>query len=383
MRTPVLLVSTATRWLGTSRVPFALASAGFDVSLLAPRESLATKSRSLTKVGYLPDNANVDQWIYSFAAMVKATAPRLVLPCDDMAFRLLAMLVLSPPPALQPALQLQLAALIEESIGAPAHYRSSVDKVLLPPAAEALGIRVPPYAVASNIDDAAPFAATYGFPIVLKLGHGFAGQGVATCANRDELAGAFDRFRSMPAQNLERTPEIRYLLQAHIAGPSVFHQIAAWKGEFLAGWAAEKIVANPHPAGPGTVGRYHRAPQIRAMVETLVRGLGMSGLAGSEFIVEASTGHAYLLEFSRRVTPGTHRGRDLGVDLCAALHARINGVPCASRAGLDDEEEGIYALFPQEWLRDPSSPYLRDHPVDVPWEEPELIEAMLALRHET
>jgi hypothetical protein len=38
--------------------------------------------------------------------------------------------------------------------------------------------------------------------------------------------------------------------------------------------------------------------------------------------------------------------------------------------------------FPQEWLRDPESEWILDHPVDVPWDEPELIEAMLALRHE-
>ncbi len=81
----------------------------------------------------------------------------------------------------------------------------------------------------------------------------------------------------------------------------------------------------------------------------------MSGLAGSEFIVEDGTGQPYLLELSRRITPGTHRGRALGVDLCAALRARIDGVACASRTGLDDGEEGMYALFPQEWLRDPSS----------------------------
>lgn len=382
MTTSVLLVSTATRWLGTARVPLALAQAGFEVSLLAPRESLATKSRSLSKVGYLPADANVDRWVQSFAAMVKAATPRLVFPCDDMAFRLLAMLVLSPPPALQPALQLELAALIEESLGDPAHYRSSVDKVLLPAAAEALGIRVPPHAIVSSVDDATPFAATHGYPVVLKMSHGFAGQGVASCADRGELAAAFDRFRSMPAVDLDPAPPTRFLLQAHIAGRSVFHQIAAWKGEFLAGWAAEKIVANPDPTGPGTVGRYHRAPPIRAVVEKLVSGLGISGLAGSEFIVEHGTGEPYLLELSRRITPGTHRGRALGVDLCAALHARIAGVPCHSRSGLDDGEEGLYALFPQEWLRDPSSPYLRNCSVDVPWGEPELIEAMLALRHE-
>jgi hypothetical protein len=46
----------------------------------------------------------------------------------------------------------------------------------------------------------------------------------------------------------------------------------------------------------------------------------------------------------------------------------------------DDGEERIGVSFPQEWLRDPDSPWLRDYPVDLPWEEPELIEAMIAWR---
>ena len=36
--------------------------------------------------------------------------------------------------------------------------------------------------------------------------------------------------------------------------------------------------------------------------------------------------------------------------------------------------------FPQEWLRDPQSRWLREFPVDVPWGEPELLAAMLARR---
>ena len=49
---------------------------------------------------------------------------------------------------------------------------------------------------------------------------------------------------------------------------------------------------------------------------------------------------------------------------------------------LDEGSAGIAVFFPEEWLRDPESSYLRDYPVDVPWDEPELIEAFLALRHE-
>jgi len=65
--------------------------------LLTPRNSLAEKSRFVARVGHLPDNATVSQWVAAFAGAVSATAPRIVLPCDDMAFHLLAMLVRSPP----------------------------------------------------------------------------------------------------------------------------------------------------------------------------------------------------------------------------------------------------------------------------------------------
>src|SRR5690242_18514040 len=106
MGTSVLLVSTATRWFGTARMPRALAHAGFDVALLAPSGSLAAKSRFVGKIGHLPENATTRDWIYALAATVKATAPRLVIPCDDMSFRLLDLLVQSPPDDMVSELQL-------------------------------------------------------------------------------------------------------------------------------------------------------------------------------------------------------------------------------------------------------------------------------------
>jgi len=70
------------------------------------------------------------------------------------------------------------------------------------------------------------------------------------------------------------------------------------------------------------------------------------------------------------------------VDHCVALHAALTDAPMSTRADLDEGEERVTVHFPQEWLRDPASPWLRDHPVDVPWDDPSLIEAMLAMRGE-
>jgi hypothetical protein len=382
MNIPLLLVSTATRWIGTARVPRALAKAGFDVALLTPPDSLAERSRYVSRVRHLPENATVPQWIAAFADAVEATAPRLVVPCDDMAFRLLRMLAVSPPSESPAATQLRLGSLIRDSLGDPAWYGPSVDRTLFATAAEALGVRVPPYAVVGAPEDAASFAAEHGYPVTLKRGHGFAGQGVAICADRDELARAFADFTAANATDLGDSTPDRHLVQVRVPGSTNYYLATAWQGDLLAGWASEKVVANPEPAGPPTVTRHFRSPRMREITAALARGFGISGHFFVEFVVADGTGEPQPLEIRRRTTPGSHRGASRGVDLWAALYARIQGTPFASRTDLDPGEEGLTVHFPEEWLRDPGSRYLRDYPVDVPWDEPELIEAFRALRDE-
>jgi len=380
MSTPALLVSTGTRWYGTARIPYALAKAGFDVTLLTPPGTLAEKSSFLARVGHLPDDATVRQWLYAFAATVKATSPRLVIPGDEMAFRLLQSVVLSPPEDLRPDLQQELAALVRQSLGDPAGYRASVDQTLLSPAAAALGIRVPPFVTAAGIDEVLPLAEARGYPLVARRHYGFAGQGVAICADRDDLARAFAALSLPAAYDLGEAGPGRLLVQAQAQGRTTHYAVAAWQGTLLAGWAAETLVVDR--AGRGTVFRYHRSPELREFAEKLVRAFGMTGIFDLECTVDPRAGQASLLAINRSITAGSHRGAWFDVDLCVALHAAQAGLPSTSRADLADGEEGVDVRFPEEWLRDHDSEYLRTYPVDVPWEEPELIEAMLALRHE-
>ena len=384
MTAPVLLVATATLSPGAARMPRELARAGFEVSLLAPQGSLAEKSRHLAQIGHVPDDAGAAQWVQAFAAMVDAARPRIVLPTDDMAFRLLQMLVRTPPPRMQPELQLRLAALVRESLGDPPHYAASTDKTLLPTAAAALGMRVPPFALCAGAAEIAAFAAANAWPVVVKRPHGFAGQGVAICADRNDVARALAIFAAADARDVAdpAAGPGRYLAQAHLPGRTQYFQAVAWKGRLLAGWAGEKVIADPEPTGPPTVTRYFRSPQLRAMTEQLVSGFGISGHFVAEFRLDERTQETHLIEINRRISPAAHLGAQRNVDLCAALYAAVEGTASTTRADLSEGEEGFTVYFPGEWLRDPHSRYLRDCPVDVPWDEPDLIEAMLALRHE-
>lgn len=379
MTIPVLLAATATTWLGTARLPRALVHAGFDVALLAPRHSLAEKSAFIARVGHLPDAATPMQWLYAFAAMVRATSPRLVIPCDDTSFTLLQDVVLSPPDGLGAALQLQLAALIRESLGDPRHYRASIDKTLLPQAAQACGVRMPPQAVVTRGDDARAFAAANGFPVVLKRGHGFAGQAVRICADADALTRDFAALTRPDAGGGGGAGTL--VVQAQVAGPSLARTSAGWCGRELAGVTRERLMRNPPDTGPPTVGRFHCDPEVRDCSRKLIAELGLTGFCAIEYLRDGATGELFLLEINRRVTPGVHAGALVGVDLCAALHGAIAGAPVSVPDDLPPHFSRIIAQFPQEWLRDPDSAYLLQYPADVPWDEPELFEAMLALRH--
>lgn len=376
MATPLLLVLTALRWVGAARMPRALAQAGFEVTLLTPRGSLAEKSGYVAKIAYLPEKATPEAWVHAFAATAKASGARLVVPSDDNAFRLVQMLAKTPPAGLQPTLHQELATLIAESLGDPAHYAASVDPTLLPAAAAALGVDVPAHAFVSDLAGAESFGAAHGYPIVLKSRRSSEG---LTVAKRSDLAGALAALSrgAMTEQNGARDA---LLVQAHVRGHAQFYQAAAWKGELLAGFGGEKVRDPAGGRANPAVNRYYRSDPVREIAARLARGFGISGFFSLEGVVAEDDGEFHLLEINRRLLGGAHRGSAIGVDHCAALHAALEGLPQSGRTDLDPGEEHVSVSFPQEWLRDPESKWLRDHPVDVPWDEPELFEAMLELQ---
>ena len=86
------------------------------------------------------------------------------------------------------------------------------------------------------------------------------------------------------------------------------------------------------------------------------------------------------MPFADGATSLPHATKNVNDSALPATSARIPRR--ASRSRLDSGEERIFVQFPAEWLRNPQSPWLRRHPVDVPWDDPELLDAMLALRNE-
>jgi hypothetical protein len=110
-------------------------------------------------------------------------------------------------------------------------------------------------------------------------------------------------------------------------------------------------------------------------VEKMVRRMGLSGLCGFDFMLEASTGNAYLIEINPRATQVGHIALGAGRDLPAALYGAITGQPSRVMPAVTTND--TIALFPHEWARDPQSEFLRTGYHDVPWGTPELVHACI------
>lgn len=383
MNRKLLMVSTASRWLGTARMPRSLARAGFEVALLAPRDSLALRSRFVSRTSVLRDGSTPMQWLLSLVAVINDVKPRLVVPCDEVAIRLLFELVRKPPRDLDSAAGAQIRRLVQQSLGDPVHYETSIDKTLLPAAAAALGVPVPRHAIVDTIEQAAEQAAALGYPVVLKRRYGFASQGVAILQRPDELRAAAGALLRPMQLDLGVQRAQKLLVQEFVDGPMLSQTMVAWEGVPLAGFARQRQVTYTAGKGASAVVSTRKTPAIRDYTERMCREFGMSGFFSVQYIEPVDGSPPVLLEINRRVVTFMHTDEYCGVDLSGALFQRLAGLPQTLPSDIaDGTKPTVIVSFPREWLRDPESDWLRNHPTDIPWDDPEVFEAMVALRHE-
>jgi carbamoyl-phosphate synthase L subunit-like protein len=371
-----LMIATATDWQGTARTPAALAKAGFAAYLLAPQASYARLSEHTREHYLLRHPATLAIQATTIATVVDHVTPRLLLPCDDGAFGLLQEIARAPLAGVPSAVYAKLRDLIALSLGDPAFFATSVDKLQFARAAQQAGLRVPPGVVTTSIDDAAAFAAEHGYPVVLKRSFSFGGKGVAICAGLTELLQEFAPLQAggAHAAHAGSTP---LLVQKHVPGVTWYVAATAWRGELLCAYAVEKVEG--FPRGAATVVRYFDHPGMIEATAALARAFRASGLFAPEFVAVDRDSPAWLIEVNRRPVGGTHRGAAINVDQLRALRAALDGEPPPTRARLAPGEEHVFVHFPLEWMRDPESPYLCYHRSDAPIDEPRLYAALFNL----
>ncbi len=361
----VMIVATAVDRAGIARLPEALQRAGFEVGVVCPAGSAIGQTRFTDRMWILDGAFNTVQALFNAMNVASAQwVPDLVIPGDDMAVRAMHRMVevSSPDPAARALLDV-----IGASLAAPARFPEIEMKSRFPDAASASAIDMPPQIVPSDIDPAIAFAEGCGWPVLVKPDYGFGGIGIVRCHTADELAPAIRQAKSSAlAGPNPRVASVQKFIEGKMSGVV----LTALRGEMLAALAYEKL-QTVSTFGPSSVVRRLDRDDLVASAARLVRHFRFTGYGELEFLIERDTGKAWLLEFNARPAPVATRAHLMGADLAAALLAGLGGT-ARRTSGFRPVDDAV-ALFPQEWKRDPESPFLRSAYHDVPWDDPALL----------
>lgn len=385
---PTVLIATTTRWIPTARLAVALANAGFVIDAVCPsKHPLANTDAIRQTYRY----RGLDP-LTSFAGAISAAKPDVIIPGDDRATQHLHLL--HAQERRKGDAGNSICALIERSLGASENFPVLYARTKFIQLAQEQGIRVPKTELIRDHDDLKKWIAQTDLPMVLKADGSSGGDGVRVVRTFEEAKRA---LRSLQAPPLLARAAKRALIdrdttlvwpsllrrrsivnaQTFVAGREATTSVACWKGEILATLHFE-VINKTVSSGPSTVLRLIDNAEMSAAAEKMARRLNLSGLHGFDFMLETQTGSAYLIEINPRLTQVAHLTLGLGRDIPAALFAALSGRPISPAAKVT--EENTIALFPQEWIRDPASPFLQSAYHDVPWDRPELIRACVRSR---
>jgi ATP-grasp domain len=381
--TPTILVFATSRWFPTARLAMALKNAGCAVEAVCPPHHPMHKVSAVERVhtyrGLLP--------VLSLQRSIEAAKPDLIIPGDDLATHHLHQLWLRA----REKNDIPICELIERSFGVPESFSAVYERATFMRLAHEEGVRIPQTATVADGRALQACSEQLGFPIVLKADGSSGGDGVKIARNMKDAERALRKLQAAPVfvraakralVDGDKTlvwPSLlrrrsRVSAQSFVTGHEATSTVACWKGTVLAALHFE-VVKKECAEGHATVMRLIDHAEIQAAVKKMVRRLSLSGVHGFDFMLEDDTQKAYLIEINPRSTQVGHLTLGPGRDLPAALYSALSGLPEAPAAQLTEKD--MITLFPQEWRRDPASPFLASGYHDVPWSEPELMRACM------
>jgi ATP-grasp domain len=382
---PTVLVTTTTKWFPTARLGMALDRAGFEVEILAPKRHPITKTRVVRRA-YVYDAFSP---LLSFHNAIQNGKPDLVVPSDDFATQHLHDLYHQQKGTGNSGRSV--CELIERSLGSQNGFPAIRSRASLIAIAREEGVRVPITAEIPDIAILRKWIAERALPVVLKTDGSSSGEGVRVPTTPGQAERAFRALQS-PLSFVRMTKralinrDLRWILptlerrhsvvnaQEFIEGRDATSVVACWKGEVLAGLHFE-VMIKQYVRGPASVLRVIDNIEMVVAIQKIVRRLCLSGLQGFDFLLKGNADTPYLIEMNPRATQVGHLALGTGRDLPAALYSALTGKAIQEAPSVTSNSTIV--LFPQEWLRNPESSYLRSGYHDIPWEEPELIRECL------
>jgi glutathione synthase/RimK-type ligase-like ATP-grasp enzyme len=380
---PRIVVIATVHWAATTRLCLALADAGFDVAVLAPDDHALHAMSAIFAMRLGRTRAEA---LKAIAWMLGAFLPDLVIPADDRAIAYLGRVYWR---ALQGrgSNAYQLADIIERSVGTPSSFVFATQKSRFIELARAEGLRVPRTTPVRNIAELRDLLARTVFPVVIKQDETSGGAGVRVAGDGLEAERAFEELRAASSRRtaikqalkrLDIAPLERFLrqaptitLQQYIDGRPANRAVVCDRGSVRAGLSVE-VLQTSAEAQPATVVSVIDSAEMAHASQRLVRRLGLSGFIGFDFMLEATSGRAFVLEMNARPTQICHIALDRSSDMVGAL---ANSLSWSVPRHLPNVSASTIALFPQEFWRDPDSAHLKSACHDVPWTEPAFIAA--------
>jgi len=327
--------------------------------------------------------------LMSIAAAINASEPDIIIPADDVATMHLHDLYQREVDHGRKSGRI--CRVIERSLGAPSSFPVVYGRTEFLEIAQEEGIRVPKTEFLADIHRLREWTARTSFPAVLKSNGSSGGEGVKIVHESKEAERAFRKLQAPPllARAAKRAlidgdksliwPSLirkRAVVsaQSYVAGREATSAIACWNGSVLASLHFE-VLNKTNPTGPASVMRLIDNREMSIAAVKIVSRLNLSGMIGLDYVLEEQTGNPYLIEINPRSTQVGHLALGPGRDLPAALYAAMTGEVIREAPKITENQ--IIALFPQEWKRDPKSPFIQSGYHDVPWQEPELIRACI------
>ncbi len=369
------LLITTTWWSGPAKLAIALSRHGWELEAVCPDDHpFFFVSKIKRCYPYRCINS-----LRSLLEAVTSSHADLLIPCDDGAVCQLHELHESRP---------ELRPLIERSLGEAAGYSVLTSRAKLTELAESLDIRTP---VTQSVVDKSCLREWFqgeGSSAVLKRDGTFGGKGVRivhSLADAEQAWASLSRPANVVGAALRwlaiRDPLVFWDLRRHppetvlqrlIVGQPANIMFVCREGEVLAEVTVE-VLSTEGVTGAALAVRVIHNQEIRSAADKIASSLKLSGFHGLDFIIEAGTGRAYLIEMNPRCTQLGHLPIAGQGDLAGFLCSDPLGMRSEDRSGISEE---IITFFPRcsSSLQRPVS--AQDIYVDTPWEEPLLLQEL-------
>jgi D-aspartate ligase len=208
-----------------------------------------------------------------------------------------------------------------------------LDKAETYRAAQAAGIPAPRCWTIASKQDLLGILPELTFPCVLKpvsASHWRKRGNWQMVGSRKAISASSAAALIAEYDNIARA-ESRALVQELVSGGDDCLWVAACfmdrQSQFVAGFAAQKLIQVPEGFGTGCIVQTVNGPELLATAARLLRQIGFSGIAEVEFKRDSSSGEYKLIEINPRPWDQHRLGQICGVDLIHIAYCNYLGLP--------------------------------------------------------